>query len=65
MIEIQIIDAEHPHFREYGVMTGKVIQMNHGRQQLMAEVRLHNCQHGTDGCFVEKGQVREVKPGKV
>jgi len=61
-IYVQITDREHPHFREYGVLTGKVIRMNFGRQQLMAEVKLDNCRHGTDACFVEKGQVTEVQP---
>jgi hypothetical protein len=26
----------------------------------MAEVKLENCRHGTDACFVGKGDVKQV-----
>jgi hypothetical protein len=31
--------------------------MRFGNQNHMAEVKLENCRHGTDGCFVSKGDV--------
>jgi len=27
----------------------------------MAEVKLEHCRHGTEGCFVSPGDVREVR----
>lgn len=62
-IQVRICDPAHPHFGESGELTGKVIRLL-GKTD-MAEVKLHNCIHGTDGCFVSKGQVEqfsEVKP---
>lgn len=56
---VQIVDREHPHFEEYGRFTGKVITMRFSGES-MAEVKLEHCQHGVDGCFVSKGQVRQV-----
>ncbi len=57
-IYVQIADPNHPHFREYGELTGEVIKVINTD---MAKVKLDNCKHGTDGCFVAKGQVREVR----
>jgi hypothetical protein len=50
-----VSDPHHPHHGEAGVFTGNVIRL-FGKP--MAELRLENCQHGTDGCFVKVGQVR-------
>jgi hypothetical protein len=57
---VQIVNREHPHFEEYGRFTGKIITMKFGRRTAMAEVKLENCRHGTDGCFVNPGDVRQV-----
>ena len=57
---VQIINRDHPHYEEYGRFTGKVIKMRFGLQNEMAELRLENCRHGTDGCFVNKGDVIQV-----
>lgn len=57
IICVQITDPTHPHFREYGTLTGKIITFPWGAS--MAEVKLDNCKHGTDGCFVSRGQVRK------
>jgi hypothetical protein len=57
---VQIVNREHPHFEEYGRFTGKIVKMKFGRRELMAEVKLENCCHGTDGCFVNAGDVRQV-----
>lgn len=56
---VQIIDPDHPHFPEHGVFTGKVIKMIWGAR--MAEVKLDNCQHGTDACFVSPGQIERER----
>jgi hypothetical protein len=32
-----------------------------GTREQMAEVKLENCRHGVDGCFVKKGEVRGVR----
>jgi hypothetical protein len=37
---VQIINRKHPHFEEYGRFTGKVIRMNFGAQDEMAEVEV-------------------------
>lgn len=57
---VQIVNRKHPHFEEYGRFTGKVITMRFGKRDQMAEVKLENCRHGTDGCFVSKGDVIRV-----
>lgn len=57
---VQIVRREHPHFEEYGRFTGKVITMRFGDDKSMAEVKLENCRHGVDGCFVSVGDVRQV-----
>lgn len=55
-IRVVIVDRTHPHYGERGVLTGKIIHFTHWAGE-MAEVRLDACRHGTEGCFVEKGQV--------
>jgi hypothetical protein len=57
---VQIVNRDHPHFEEYGRFTGKIITMRFGLQSQMAEVKLENCRHGTDACFVGKGDVKQV-----
>lgn len=57
-MKVIICDPEHPHYPESGVLTGKVIQL-FGKE--MAEMKLDVCKHGTDGCFVGKGQVRALE----
>jgi len=51
---VSIVDRRHPHFPEGGLLTGKIISV---LGQPMTELRLDNCRHGTDGCFVSKGQI--------
>lgn len=58
---VQIVNRDHPHFEEYGRFTGKIITMRFGNGDQMAEVKLENCRHGTDGCFVSKGDVVHIK----
>lgn len=60
-MKVKITDPKHPHHGETGEFTGKVIELRGSRKQ-MAEVKLDNCQHGEDSCFVSKGQVKEIKP---
>lgn len=60
-MKVLISDRSHPHYGETGTMTGKIISL-FGKP--MAEVRLDACRHGTDGCFVSKGQVSEMEPGE-
>lgn len=57
---VQIVNRQHPHFEEYGRFTGKIVTMKFGLKNQMAEVTLENCRHGTDACFVSKGDVRQV-----
>lgn len=58
-IRVRIVDPEHPHYPEHGEFTGEVISL---LGKPMAKVKLDACRHGTDACFVSKGQVAEVKP---
>lgn len=53
-----ICDRKHPHYGESGTLTGKMISL-FGKP--MAEVKLELCKHGTDGCFVSKGQIQQEK----
>lgn len=57
---VQIVNRKHPHFEEYGRFTGKIIQFKHWDSR-MAEVKLENCRHGGDACFVSPGDVKEVR----
>ena len=57
---VQIVKRKHPHFEEYGRFAGKIITMAFGNRSKMAEVKLENCKHGTNGCFVSPGDVRQV-----
>lgn len=54
---VQVVNRRHPHYEEYGRFTGKMISL---LGTPMAEVKLEQCRHGTDGCFVKKGDVRAV-----
>lgn len=56
---VQIVSRQHPHFEEYGRFTGLVITPKWGGAD-MAEVKLENCRHGSDGCFVTAGEVKRV-----
>lgn len=60
---VQVVRRTHPHFEEYGRFTGKVIRPvwapSDGTGD-MAEVALEHCRHGTDACFVSKGDVKVV-----
>lgn len=53
-MRVQIVDTTHPHYPEHGALTGKVISV---AGTPMAEMRLDHCCHGTDACFVARGQV--------
>lgn len=55
---VRISDPSHPHYPETGRFTGKIITPIWGGD--MAEVKLDQCKHGTDACFVSRGQVRTI-----
>lgn len=55
---VQVVNRKHPHFEEYGRFTGKIVSL---LGKPMAEVKLEHCRHGTDGCFVSKGDVTAVR----
>lgn len=58
-IRVRICDETHPHYPETGVLTGEMISL-FGTP--MAKLALDNCEHGTDACFVSKGQVVSLHP---
>ncbi len=58
---VRIVDPEHPHYPETGYLTGKVLTPRWGGDP-MAEMTLDSCRHGTDACFVSKGQVEGLQP---
>ena len=60
-IAVVICDPDHPHAGERGELTGEVIRLKNGPGDgtRMAHVRLIDCQHGTDACYVSKGQIRQ------
>jgi hypothetical protein len=58
---VQIVNRQHPHFEEYGRFTGKIVTLKFGARKPMAEVKLENCRHGVNGCFVMRGDVVAVK----
>jgi len=51
---VWICDPDHPHYPERGHLTGNTINV---LGTPMTEVKLEHCRHGTDGCFVRKGQI--------
>jgi hypothetical protein len=57
MIRVQIIDREHPHFSEHGELTGEMIRLITGTE--MAKMKLDNCPHGNEACYVTQGQVAQ------
>ena len=57
-IAVTIVDRAHPHYGEHGVMTGEIIRFRPTGEQ-MAKVKLDHCAHGTNACFVTKGQIAE------
>jgi hypothetical protein len=54
---VKIVNREHPHYGEYGTFAGETISVI---GQRMALVKLERCKHGTDGCYVSPGDIREV-----
>lgn len=54
---VQIIDPSHPHYPETGRWAGNVVSL-FGKP--LAEITLDGCKHGTDGCFVAQGQIRQI-----
>lgn len=52
---VRIVDPKHPHFPETGTFVGNTIRLVTG--DVMTELKLDSCRHGTGGCFVSKGQV--------
>lgn len=59
-IRVRICDPKHPHYPESGWLTGEMITV---LGKPMALLRLDDCRHGTDGCYVGKGQVAEERRG--
>ena len=51
---VVIVDRKHPHHGESGYLTGDTIVV---LGTPMTKLTLDNCRHGTDGCFVKKGQI--------
>lgn len=59
IMRVRICDPAHPHYPEHGRLTGKIISV---LGALMAEVSLDDCIHGTDGCFIMRGQIEAIEP---
>lgn len=57
-IAVTICDRTHAHYGEHGTLTGDLITFK-PTGETMALVKLENCLHGVDACYVTKGQVRE------
>jgi hypothetical protein len=55
-VRMRIVNREHPHYEEFGYLTGKIVTMRFSGHE-MAEFRLENCRHGGDACFVSKGDL--------
>jgi len=56
---VRIVDRAHPHYPEHGYLTGETIAV---LGTPMTKVKLESCRHGTDACFVAKGQIALVDP---
>lgn len=55
---VKIVNREHPHHGEYGRFTGEIVKPIWGGK--MALVKLENCPHRNESCYVSPGDVREV-----
>jgi len=55
MKTVLITNQKHPHANEIGSLTGKAINGFAGK---MAEIKLNNCPHGIDKCFVKREDVQ-------
>lgn len=51
---VRIVNRDHPHYRETGFLTGEVVSL---LGKPMARVTLEQCKHGTDACFISKGDI--------
>ena len=57
-MDVIITDRKHPHFGEHGLLPDKDEQLEVirviGKQ--MVKLKLVNCAHGQDACYIAKGQ---------
>jgi hypothetical protein len=58
---VRIVKPTHPHHGETGIWTGEVIVFDHWDGK-MGKVKLDNCPHRTDACFVSPGDIELVEP---
>lgn len=61
---VVVCDPEHPHYGESGTLTGETIQPVFQRQP-MTKIKLEDCRHGTDACFVSPGQIRLERRSRI
>jgi len=54
---VKVIGAKHPHRGEYGRWTGEVRTL---LGKPLGLVKLENCKHGTDACYVSPTDIRQV-----
>ncbi|MGW6120466.1 hypothetical protein ACWFRF_15595 [Nocardia sp. NPDC055165] len=54
---IHITDPAHPHYNEYGILEPE----NKVMYGAMTSVRLDNCKHGTNGCYVMSKQYEVIQ----
>lgn len=53
-VRIRICDPAHPHYSEFGRLTGATINL---LGTPMTEIKLDHCAHGVTGCFVKRFQI--------
>lgn len=58
-IRVRIVSKDHPHYPETGELTGEIIRTVYKTD--MAYLKLDACRHGTEGCYVGKGEVAPLQ----
>jgi len=56
---VRIVDPAHPHFRETGIWTGKLIRFTFPPYDQLAHITLDHCRHGVESCYVSPGQIEQ------
>lgn len=62
--KVLITEKDHPHFGETGIIKvnsrGKVVLTKMPSGSKMFEIKLENCKHASEGCFVKQADVQLI-----
>lgn len=58
-MKVRITSKTHPHYGETGELTGTSIKPFN---KVLFEVKLDDCPHGTESCYISDDQAVEIRP---